>query len=79
MSPSQAIVGATGVVVERVRGGDKPGEVRIVVQGLPHHYLAHCTFPLEKGQHVVVVNNRGGRQLDVEPWPPADFGVEPAL
>ncbi|GAC1324395.1 MAG: hypothetical protein NVSMB13_05760 [Mycobacteriales bacterium] len=46
--------------------------MRVVVEGLAHHYLAFCPEPVEVGQHVVVIHNRGGRQVDVEPWPLAD-------
>ncbi len=66
---SQSLVGAVGVVAIRIRGGPRAGEVRVVVEGLPHYYLAYSTDPVEAGQHVVVIHNRGGRQVDVEPWP----------
>ena len=68
----QSLVGAVGVVHLRVRGGSQAGEVRVVVEGLPHYYLAFCPVPVEVGQHVVVIHARGGRQVDVEPWPVAD-------
>ncbi len=68
-----ALVGAVGTVIARVRGGEKAGEIRVVVQGLPHYYLAYCPTVVEVGHHVVVINNRGGRQVDVEPWPVADI------
>ncbi|MGI8665638.1 MAG: hypothetical protein ACR2N4_06375 [Jatrophihabitans sp.] len=58
---------------EAVRGGNLPGEVRIVVQGLPHFYLAYCEQALAVGRQVLVINNRGGRQLDIEPWAHTDF------
>ncbi len=73
---SQSLVGATGIVQIRVRGGEQPGEVRVVVQGLAHFYLAYCPTVVEVGQQVVVINNRGGRQVDVEPWPAADLGLD---
>ncbi len=73
---SQSLVGALGTIAFRVRGGAQAGEVRVVMQGLAHHYLAFCPTALEVGQHVVVINNRGGRQVDVEPWPVPDLNLE---
>jgi hypothetical protein len=76
----QELVGRTGVVTTAVRGGLKPGEVRIVVEGLPHHYLAYCAVAVAAGAEILVINERGHRQLDVEPWgnpsvDPADIAV----
>jgi hypothetical protein len=65
-----SLVGALGTVHLRIRGAEKCGEIRVVVEGLPHYYLAFSPIPLEVGTRVVVVHNRGGRQVDVEPWPP---------
>jgi membrane protein implicated in regulation of membrane protease activity len=64
----QQLVGKVGSVTHRVRGGERPGEVRVVVGGLPHHYLAFCPIAVPVGAQVLVVNVRGPRQLDVEPW-----------
>jgi membrane protein implicated in regulation of membrane protease activity len=66
----QALVGMIGVVVTAVRGGDRAGEIRVVVQGVPHHYLAYSVAPIPIGTHVLVIHYRGERQLDVEPWSP---------
>jgi membrane protein implicated in regulation of membrane protease activity len=65
---SQKLVGRLGIVTTRVRGGPLPGEVRLVVQGIPHYYIAYCGQALAVGEQVLVINNRGARQLDVEPW-----------
>ncbi len=67
---SQALVGKVGVVVTAIPGGDRPGEVRVVVSGVPHHYLALAAHPIPVGTHVLVINYRGARQIDVEPWSP---------
>lgn len=64
----QELVGKLGSVVVRVRGGDLPGEVRVVVGGLPHYYLAYCPHPVAVGVQVLVVCVRGARKVDVEPW-----------
>jgi len=66
----QSLVGRIGVVVSAVRGGDRAGEIRVVVQGVPHHYLAFAAEPVPTGAHVLVVRFRGARQVDVEPWSP---------
>ena len=73
----ETLVGKTGQVSKAVRGGSRPGEVRIVVEGVPHYYLAYCPQPVPSGAVVLVINNRGSRQLDVEPWihAGADFEV----
>jgi hypothetical protein len=65
----QAVVGKVGCVVRAVRGGPLPGEARVVIAGLPHYYIAFCDEPLAIGVDVLVINNRGSRQIDVEPWP----------
>jgi membrane protein implicated in regulation of membrane protease activity len=66
---NQSLVGKVGTVVHPVRGGERPGEVRIVVDGFPHYYLAYAETALAAGVEVLVINNRGARQVDVEPWP----------
>lgn len=67
---SQALVGKVGVVVTAVRGGDRPGEIRVVAQGIPHHILAYAQQSIPVGAHVLVIHYRGARQVDVEPWSP---------
>ncbi len=64
----QGLVGRVGTVVTAVRGGEHSGEVRVVVEGIPHYYLAFCAKPVPIGNEVLVVNNRGAQQVDVEPW-----------
>lgn len=63
--------GMLGSVVRPVRGGRVPGEVRVVVAGMPHLYLAYCDEALDVGARVRVVRSRGARQIDVERWPAA--------
>jgi hypothetical protein len=70
---SRSLVGALGTVHMRVRGGERAGEVRVVVEGLPHYYLAFCAHPIAAGKQVLVINDRGGRQVDVELWPTSDL------
>lgn len=77
-------MGRVGTVVTGIRGGERPGEVRLVVAGIAHYYLAYAALALPAGTDVLVINNRGARQVDVEPWPtvPPDGiarGVEEGL
>lgn len=62
-------MGRLGTVIIGIRGGDLAGEVRIVVDGLAHYYLAFSAAAVPAGAEVLVINNRGARQVDVEPWP----------
>ncbi|WP_412736439.1 hypothetical protein [Krasilnikovia sp. MM14-A1259] len=71
---SESLVGRTGSVVTAIRGGVRPGEVRIVVAGIAHYYLAYAATALPAGTDVLVINNRGARQVDVEPWPTVPLG-----
>ena len=66
MGPGAA--GKVGRVVHRVRGGNAPGEVRVVHDGMTHDYIAYSAGPVPMGAQVLVVNDRGSRQIDVEPW-----------
>jgi membrane protein implicated in regulation of membrane protease activity len=65
----QTLVGRIGTVVHTVRGGSQPGEVRVVVAGIPHYYIAYSADAIPTGTQVLVINSRGARQVDVEPWP----------
>ena len=65
----QSLVGKIGTVINPVRGGARPGEVRVVVQGLPHYYIAYAAVEVPTGTEVIIINSRGARQVDVEPWP----------
>ena len=64
----QSLVGKVGRVVRAVRGGSLPGEVRVVVEGVPHYYLAYSVEAVPADTTVLVINIRGARQIDVEPW-----------
>jgi membrane protein implicated in regulation of membrane protease activity len=66
------LIGRVGRLVHAVRGGDLAGEVRIVVDGLAHYYLAYAATAIPAGAQVLVINNRGARQVDVELWPAAE-------
>jgi hypothetical protein len=46
----------------------------VVVAGIAHYYIAYAAAAIPAGAEVLVINHRGARQVDVEPWPrmPAD-------
>jgi membrane protein implicated in regulation of membrane protease activity len=69
---AEDLIGLVGRVVHAVRGGEQAGEVRIVVDGLAHYYLAYAATAIPAGAQVLVINNRGARQVDVEPWRPTE-------
>jgi membrane protein implicated in regulation of membrane protease activity len=71
---AQTTVGRVGTVVHAIRGGAQPGEVRVRVEGIAHYYLAYAVTAIPAGADVLVINNRGARQVDVEPWPAAAEG-----
>ena len=66
---SRKLIGRVGTVITAIRGGERAGEVRLLVEGIAHYYLAYATKPVPAGKEVLVINNRGARQVDVEPWP----------
>jgi membrane protein implicated in regulation of membrane protease activity len=74
-----ALVGKVGVVVTAIRGGDRPGEVRVVANGVPHHFLAYANQAVPVGAHVLVIHFRGARQVDVEPWSPMPGDHTPSV
>jgi len=69
------VVGKVGTVLSGIRGGDLPGEVRVVMEGIAHYYLGYAATALPAGAEVLVINNRGARQVDVEPWPTVPPGA----
>ncbi len=74
---SAALVGKLGTVTTRVRGGDKAGEVRVVVEGVPHFYLGFAPTEIAVGTQVLIIGLRGARQIVVEPWTQPDLTAPP--
>jgi len=64
----ESLVGKIGTVIHPVRG-NRPGEVRVVVQGMPHYYIAYAAVEVAAGTEVIIIHSRGAQQVDVEPWP----------
>ena len=69
---AEELIGRVGRLVHGVRGGELAGEVRIVVDGLAHYYLAYAATAIPTGAQVLVINNRGARRVDVELWLPTE-------
>ncbi|MCU1595776.1 MAG: hypothetical protein JWO12_3168 [Frankiales bacterium] len=64
----EELVGKVGDVVVRIEGGNDPGEVSIVVDGMRERYFALGREEIPVGSRVLVVHHRGDRTVDVEPW-----------
>jgi hypothetical protein len=62
------LVGKLGEVVVRIEGRAGPGEVSLLVDGMWERYFAHALVEVPVGRRVLVVNDRGDRNVDVEPW-----------
>lgn len=63
-----AVIGRTGTLLVGTRGQEGPGEVLVRVRGGSEAFLAWSDDPLPKGTHVLVVDSRGTRQVDVIEW-----------
>ncbi|MET7933317.1 hypothetical protein [Streptomyces sp. NPDC005322] len=68
MTPDDAVIGRTGVLVIGTRGDAGPGEVLVRVRGGSETFLAWSTEPLPHGACVLVIDSRGTRQVDVIEW-----------
>ena len=62
------LVGKQGEVLVRIEGGDEPGEVSLIVDGIRERYFALAREEVPVGRRVLVVHHRGDRTVDVEPW-----------
>lgn len=61
-------IGKIGRLTLATRGTDGPGQVELPIRGGRETYTAWSTQPLPGMSTVLVVADRGGRALDVEPW-----------
>ncbi|MGN5240278.1 MULTISPECIES: hypothetical protein [unclassified Rhodococcus (in: high G+C Gram-positive bacteria)] len=55
------------------RGTAGPGQVEVTIRGGRETYTAWSADPLPAMCTVLVIAERGGRTLDVEPWLDLDF------
>ena len=42
---SRKLIGRVGTVITAIRGGERAGEVRLLVEGIAHYYLAYAIEP----------------------------------
>jgi hypothetical protein len=68
VTPDEAVIGCTGVVIVDTRGPEGPGEVLVRVRGGTETFLAWSDEALRKGVPVLVVESRGTRQVYVMEW-----------
>lgn len=61
-------IGCVGKLVVATRGDRGPGEVLVTLRGSKETLLAWSDDPLPKGSKVLVVEERSGRTVVVEPW-----------
>ncbi len=66
---AESVVGKTGRVVTRIAGGKRPGEVSISVRGGVEWFIAYSDEEIVINTSVLVVSSRGGREVDVTPFP----------
>lgn len=64
-----SLIGCVGSLVVATRGTAGAGEVLVTVRGSKEAYLAWSADPLPKGTEVLVIDIRGARTVQVEPWP----------
>lgn len=68
MRRDEAIIGCIGKLLVATRGAAGPGEVMVRVRGGSEAFLAWSDEPLPAGSTVLVIDSRGHRAVDVQPW-----------
>lgn len=63
-----SVVGCVGSLTVATRGPEGAGEVLVTVRGSRETYLAWSQQPLPRGTEVLVIDVRGARTVQVEPW-----------
>jgi hypothetical protein len=61
------LVGAKGTVTLRIPGGENPGEIAYIHNGIRHNYIAYSTEAIPSGTPVKITAIRGGNAVNVEP------------
>jgi hypothetical protein len=72
------LIGLTGEMTVHSRGAEGPGEVRVLLRGMPELFIAHSAEPIARGARVLVYDVRGKRTVSVEPAPWADVASLPS-
>ncbi|QWF78467.1 hypothetical protein [Amycolatopsis sp. CA-230715] len=68
MTSDASPIGCVGVLLIGTRGEAGPGEALIKIRGGSETYLAYSETALPKGTHVLVVESRGARAVEVTEW-----------
>jgi hypothetical protein len=61
-------IGCIGVITVATRGTAGPGEVLVKIRGGSEAFIAWSAEPLPKGTSVLVIEDRGSRNVDVSAW-----------
>jgi hypothetical protein len=61
-------IGCLGVLTLATRGASGPGEVLVKVRGGTESFIAWSDDPLPRGSTVLIIDSRGHRAVDVQPW-----------
>jgi hypothetical protein len=57
--------GKSGYVTVAIAGATRAGEVTVSIRGGTESFIAFAERPIDRGQQVLVVGDRGGRCVDV--------------
>jgi hypothetical protein len=68
MSPDASVIGCIGTLTIGTRGASGPGEVLVKIRGGTETFIAWSPEPLPKNASVLVIDSRGGREVDVSEW-----------
>lgn len=68
MAGDESLIGSIGVLIIATRGAAGPGEVLIKIRGGTEAFIAWSAEPIPRGSTVLVINNRGTREVDVSAW-----------
>ena len=77
MARDEETIGCVGLLTVATRGKHGPGEVMVKVRGGTESFIAWSDEPLPRGATVLVIDSRGHRAVDVQPWadPLDDFSA----
>jgi hypothetical protein len=71
-----SVIGCIGSLIVATRGDAGPGEVLLNLGGSKEAYLAWSDQPLPRGTEVLVIDTRGARTVQVEPWTGLNFTAQ---
>ncbi|MGH9087598.1 MAG: hypothetical protein ACRDYZ_05720 [Acidimicrobiales bacterium] len=63
--PDDSLAGKSGYVTVAIPGGGRAGEVSVSIRGGSEAFIAYADQPIERGQEVIVISDRGARCVDV--------------